>query len=245
MRQLMLNNVKCVLFLLESWTQKPFLIELIDLECTNSSSISQAINKCLFDLFDGVIPYENLYLILSDAASYMIKCCKDLNGLFPNILHCTCLAHGLMRVAEVVRYSYPLIDALISESKKIFVKCGRRRSLFRQSTSLPLPPQPVISRWSTWLEAVFYYADNYEPFKEFVSNLCNENEAIKKVKEILRDEFVPQHLSFIASNFKVLTSAIKKLEGRLALVDAISIVNDVHLQLPRGVYRSKLDDVCN
>ena len=93
------------------------------------------------------------------------------------------------------------------------------------------------------LKPFFYYADNYEPFKEFVSNLCNENEAIKKVKEILRHKFVPQHLSFIANNFKILTSAIKKLEGRLPLVDAISIVNDVHLQLPRGVYHSKLDDV--
>ena len=41
-----------------STLKKPFLIELIDLECTNSSSISPAINKCLFDLFDGVIPYK-------------------------------------------------------------------------------------------------------------------------------------------------------------------------------------------
>ena len=68
----------------------------------------------------------------------------SLSKYFTLYVPCT----GLMRVAEVVRYSYSLIDALISESKKIFVKCGRRRSLFRQSTSLPLPDgQPGLKQF--------------------------------------------------------------------------------------------------
>jgi hypothetical protein len=27
---------------------------------------------------------------------------------------------------------------------------------------IPLPPQPVLTRWGTWLDAAMYYADNFE-----------------------------------------------------------------------------------
>jgi len=29
---------------------------------------------------------------------------------------------------------------------------------------IPLPPQPIITRWGTWLEAAIYYSDNFQDF---------------------------------------------------------------------------------
>ena len=97
--------------------KKPFLIDLVDLENTNSASVSQAINTSLFNVFDGLVPYNMLVLIVTDGASYMKKCCRELSGLYPNMIHCICLVHSLMRVAELMRYSYPAVDSLINEGK--------------------------------------------------------------------------------------------------------------------------------
>ncbi len=53
--------------------QKPFLIDLVDLEQTNSVTVSQAINTALFKIFNGDIPYNNLLLIVIDAVRYMLN----------------------------------------------------------------------------------------------------------------------------------------------------------------------------
>lgn len=37
--------------------------------------------------------------------------------------------------------------------------------------------QPCITRWGTWLQAVEYYAKNFEEFKDVVNNF-NENNAV-------------------------------------------------------------------
>jgi len=36
---------------------------------------------------------------------------------------------------------------------------------------VPLPPEPVITRWGTWLNATMFYADNFETFKNVIENL--------------------------------------------------------------------------
>jgi len=33
---------------------------------------------------------------------------------------------------------------------------------------MPLPPEPVITRWGTWLNAAMFYADHFETFKNVV-----------------------------------------------------------------------------
>jgi len=34
-----------------------------------------------------------------------------------------------------------------------------------------LHPEPVITRWGTWLEAALFYTENVSKFKELVSNI--------------------------------------------------------------------------
>ena len=87
-----------------------------------------------------------------------------------------------MRVAELVRYSYPAVDSLINEGKKAFVKCGRRKCKYSEITHLSNPQEPVLTRWSTWLHAAFYYADNLTPFKQFINDQNKEeSSAISKL----------------------------------------------------------------
>jgi len=46
----------------------------------------------------------------------------------------------------------------------------------------PLPPQPIINRWGTWLESAFFYADNFEEFKNVIQNFEDEAKRIKNCK---------------------------------------------------------------
>jgi hypothetical protein len=43
---------------------------------------------------------------------------------------CTCLAHALNRIAETIRLQFPLVNALISQGKKIFLKAPLRVQIF-------------------------------------------------------------------------------------------------------------------
>ena len=61
------------------------------------------------DDFDSV----NVLLFLTDAVPYMVKAGKALQVFHPKMIHVTCLAHGLNRVAETVRGHYTDVDTLI------------------------------------------------------------------------------------------------------------------------------------
>lgn len=74
-------------------------------------------------------------------------------------MHVTCLAHGLHRVAEDIRSQFENKDYLVANVKKIFLKCPFRVQTFKSKTealNLPPPPEPIVTRWGTWISAVFY-----------------------------------------------------------------------------------------
>lgn len=46
-----------------------------------------------------------------------------------------------------------------------------------------LPPEPVLTRWGTWLEAACYYADHLDSFRSIIFEFPETaSEAIKNVK---------------------------------------------------------------
>jgi hypothetical protein len=106
-------------------------------------------------------------LFISDAAPYMTKAAKVLQLLYPKMVHVTCLAHALHRVAEEVRGSYPEVDQLIANGNKIFIKSPLRVQKFKEEApTLPLPPQPIVTSWGTWLDAASYYCANYNEIEK-------------------------------------------------------------------------------
>ena len=125
---------------------RPFLIDLIDLGSTNNQTVQQCVNTALFKLLGDELNYDKVRLFLMDGAAYCIKAGKSLTALYPNLIHCLCLAHGMNRVAELVRYNFPKVDLLIAEVKKIFIKCAHRRADFATTCQVPLPPKPVLTR---------------------------------------------------------------------------------------------------
>jgi len=63
------------------------------------------------ELWPAEIKHEKVLLFVSDSALYIKKAVKKLCTIFPKMIHCvTCLAHGLYRIAEKIRYTKKQIE---------------------------------------------------------------------------------------------------------------------------------------
>lgn len=218
-----------VVGILNKEKSKQFLLTTEVLEQSNHSTIAQLFTKSMILIYENEIKHENVFLFLTDAAPYMIKAAKGFKVSYPKMIHLTCLVHGLHRVAESIRFSFPEVNQLISNVKKTFKKAPSRKSLFKEkSNGIPLPPEPIATRWCTWLSAVLYYSKHFNFIKEIFDQL-NEKEAdaIGATKELLKNKRIKTNLAFISTNFCTLINSIKKLEKRnLRLYDSMKIIQD-------------------
>jgi hypothetical protein len=80
-----------------------FLLACEVLERVNNSSIAVVFHSAMNLLWPDKVERENVPLFVSNAAPYMIKAAKALKLLYRKMMHVTCLAHALHRVAEEVR----------------------------------------------------------------------------------------------------------------------------------------------
>lgn len=129
-----------------TFLKRPYLIDLADIKTTNNQTVQQFVTSALFKLLGDNLDYQKVLMFVTDAAAYCLKAGRGLKTLFPNLIHVTCVCHGLNRVAEKVRYSYPKVDKMVAEIKKIFVKSPRRCHEFTTACQIPLPPLPVLTR---------------------------------------------------------------------------------------------------
>lgn len=216
---------------------KIFLLHTEALEKANHTSIAKLLDKALHLLWPQGIKYDNILLFLSDAAPYMVKAGKGIKIMYSKMEHVTCLAHGLHRVAEEVRKYFPKVDQLISNVKKIFLKCPARIQFFREKApNISLPPQPVLTRWGTWLSAANYYCEHFETLKEIILGLNREDAtSIEKAQDLMDDCDLKSDLIYIYSNFGTLSDSITQLETfGLSLHHSIKIVQDVENKIQQA-----------
>jgi hypothetical protein len=237
----------------ESVGKQIFLLNCAVLEKTNHNTIARFFDDSIKILGEG-FEKDNILLFLSDAAPYMVKAAKAIQTFYPKITHVTCLAHGLHRVCEQIRSLYPNVDRLIANIKKVFLKAPSRVLIFKSlEADLNLPPEPITTRWGTWLEAVKYYSTNFEKIVKIFDHLQVEDAAsIKNAYTILHEESIKNELIFIKSNYGFLADSIKKLEtSRLPLAiqlkivsDAIISINNINCDSATSV-KAKLNSVLN
>lgn len=118
----------------------------------------------------------------------------------------------------------------ISNAKKIFIKAPSRVDTFKtMAPGIPLPPQPILLRWGTWLTAAFYYCEHF-PIIQAIINQFDKEDAISiaKCQKLLSEGTLKNKLIYIKPNFSSLPVAITKLEtSGLALTESINVVATV------------------
>ena len=84
-------------------------------------------------------------------------------------MHVTCVAHLLHKCAMRVRAHFKNIDEVIATIKAATIKNRDRKKDFHDA-GLPSPPDPVITRWATWLRAALYYSENLPAVRTIAKN---------------------------------------------------------------------------
>ena len=92
-------------------------------------------------------------LLLSDAAKYMIAAGIKLKSLYSKLFHVTCLAHLLHNCAMKIKSHFEDVDQLIAKVKALTIKIKTKQEKF---SAIGYPPQPVLTRWGSWLNAALY-----------------------------------------------------------------------------------------
>ena len=106
----------------------------------------------------------------------MIKSGKNQKVLFPEMLHITCLAHGLSRLAETIRSSFQDADTLVTKVQDVSARNTCRKRLFQERTGLALPQRTAshigIHDW----KHVSIMQSISMPLSKFFVFLSNEEE---------------------------------------------------------------------
>ena len=75
---------------------------------------------------------------------------KELKEFYSSLMPVTCVAHLLHNCAMRVRAHFKNIDEVIATIKAETIKNKDRKKDFHDA-GLSSPPDPVITRWATWL----------------------------------------------------------------------------------------------
>ncbi|XP_043064731.1 uncharacterized protein LOC108093574 [Drosophila ficusphila] len=181
----------------------------------------------------------------------MTKAMKSLKVLYPKMVHLTCLAHGLHRVAGTIRTKYSNVNNLISNVKNIFAKAPLRRQKFAQAfPNIPLPPRPIITRWGTWIEAAIYFADHFEETRSIINSFdADDAESIRAAQDLLAMPSFKIDLAYLKRNYSCIVTALNSIQSQKIFVpDGIDLFLKVGVQLKKGndsVICQKFDSVSN
>ena len=125
-----------------------FLLTTEILPKVNNSTITSLFETSMSLVWPLGIHYDDVMLFVTDAAPYMVKAAKEIQIRYTKMVHVTCLAHGLHRVADTIRGSYTEVDRFIANMKKVFRKAPSIIMTFREmAANIPMPPSPVLTRW--------------------------------------------------------------------------------------------------
>ena len=174
----------------------------------NSSIILHTLDDILRQL---EIKRENFSLFLTDAARYMSLAGKTLKELYPSLMHVTCVAHLLHNFAMLVRAHFKNIDETTVTIKAAAIKNKDRKKDFHHA-GLPSPPDPVISRWATWLRAALYYSENLPAVRAIVNNWTTAGLLVSRAKDAINvEDLVPDLVEI--NQYRTLAANVEFLEG--------------------------------
>ena len=157
------------------------------------------------------IKRENFSWFLTHAARYMSSAGKTLKELYPSLMHVTCVAHLLHNCAMRVRAHFKNIDEVIATIKAATIKNKDRKKDFHDA-GLPSPPDPVITRWATWLRAALYYSENLPAVRTIVNNWTSADLLVSRAKDAINVEGLVSDL-VKTNQYRTLAANVEFLEG--------------------------------
>ena len=141
---------------------------------------------------------------------------KTLKELYPSLIHVTCVAHLLHNCTMRVRARFKNIDEVIATIKAATIKIPTIKNKDRKKdfydAGLPSPPDPVITRWATWLRAALYYSENLPALRTIVNNWTSAGLLVSRAKNAINvEDLVPDLVKI--NQYRTLAANVELLEG--------------------------------
>ena len=103
-----------------------------------------------------------------------------------------------------------------------------------EALTLPLPPQPIVTCWGTWLDAAIYYCTNYSQIEKIFSKFDRKDSSSINSVQKLFSVTMSRNLAYIKANFCEISKSITRLETvGIQLCDAINTVKQTDSELSR------------
>ena len=102
------------------------------------------------------------------------------------------------------------VDQLIAKVKAVTINNKARQAKF---SAIGYPPQPVPTRWESWLNAVLYYAKNLPEVKAIVESFVGSGLLVTQAKVNLQKSGLAGQLLKINDQYKRLVKLIEKMES--------------------------------
>ncbi|KAI4484108.1 hypothetical protein M0804_007564 [Polistes exclamans] len=215
----------------EKEASEPHLLACKKLEKTNYVTIAKFVDSSIRMLWsNGENNYnERVLFLITNVNSYMLKAGQKLKIYYPKMLHLTCLLNGINKSLEEVRFHYFHVSTLISAIKQVFLQSPHRITTYKDKLpNVPLPPQPVITRWVTWLEAALFYAKYLNTIREVIMSFHEKDISIRIAKEILEKENLNKDLINIEVHYENFLLNIPKLENqKMTLTESMGIIKQI------------------
>ena len=233
------TNKKIFMIIDESYLNEKYIVNILigDINFPNKSYLVDCIvhdNPVNSDVMirvidDAILKFniirQNFVLLISDAATYMIKAVITLKKLFPCLYHITCISHLLHNCCLKIKNYFPKTNNLISSIKSLTVKNTNRRNIFR---SIGMPPQPIVTRWGSWLEATNYYIKNLYKVRIIVNNLNSTGKIVKSSQEAVSDDELETELVQIQSYYEELIPIIDLLtQKKLNIKESYDVLRNI------------------
>ena len=175
------------------------------LKCASNSSITaQAVDDAVRNL--GINSKSLFCQLLSDAVEYRIAAGITLKSLYSKLSHMTCVAHLLHNCAMKIKSHLEDVDNPIAKVKAVTIKNKTRLAKFSAICYLP---QPVPTRWGSWLNAVLYYAKKLTEVKAVVESFVGSGILVTQAKVSLQKCGLAGQLLKINDQYECLVKLIQ------------------------------------
>ncbi|OXA64048.1 CGG triplet repeat-binding protein 1 [Folsomia candida] len=105
------------------------------------------------------------------------------------------------------------VDKFVANMKTAFKKAPSRIAIYKEKCpDLPLPPNPVITRWGTWLKATEFYAQHFNEMKDIIETIKNDAASVNTLKTMIQSHDLPRNLAFISLNYTFLAEKLTELQ---------------------------------
>ena len=140
----------------------------------------------------------------------MIAAGRTPKSLYPKLFHVTCVAHLLCSCAMKIKSHFEDVNQLIAKVKAVTIKNKITQTKF---SAIGYLPQPVPTRWGSWLIAVLYYAKDLPEVKAIVESFVGFEILVSQTEVSLQKSGLAGELCKIKDQYECLVKLIEKMES--------------------------------